>query len=29
LGDDFTAEAKEAWTIAYGLISSTMINAAY
>lgn len=27
LGDDFTDDAKEAWTTAYGLLSSTMIEA--
>ena len=29
LGNDFTEEVKEAWTTAYGIISSTMIDAAY
>ena len=28
LGDNFTDEVKEAWTIAYGLIAGTMIDAA-
>lgn len=28
LGDDFTAEVKEAWATAYGLIARTMIEAA-
>lgn len=28
LGDDFTPEVKEAWTIVYGVLSSTMIAAA-
>jgi len=27
LGDDFTEETKEAWTIAYGLIASVMLEA--
>ena len=29
LGNDFTEEVKEAWTTAYGIIASTMIDAAY
>ncbi|MCK5478874.1 MAG: hypothetical protein KAI44_08160, partial [Methylococcales bacterium] len=29
LGADFTDEVKEAWTTAYGIIASTMIEAAY
>ncbi|GAB3371457.1 globin domain-containing protein [Spongiibacter taiwanensis] len=28
LGDDFTPEVKEAWTVVYGVLSSTMIAAA-
>jgi hemoglobin-like flavoprotein len=28
LGDAFTAEAREAWTTVYGLLASTMKNAA-
>ena len=28
LGNDFTDEVKEAWTTAYGIIASTMIDAA-
>ena len=28
LGADFTNEAKEAWTVAYGIIASTMISGA-
>ena len=29
LGDDFTAETREAWAAAYGLLSERMIAAAY
>ena len=29
LGDDFTPEVKEAWTDVYGLVASTMKDAAY
>jgi len=29
LGDDFTEETKQAWSAAYGLLSSTMIEAGY
>jgi hemoglobin-like flavoprotein len=29
LQDDFTEEVKEAWSIAYGLVATTMIEAAY
>jgi nitric oxide dioxygenase len=29
LGDDFTPEVKEAWTVAYGTLSGAMIDAAY
>jgi len=28
LGADFTEEAREAWTSAYGILSSTMMDAA-
>lgn len=28
LGDDFTPDVKEAWTVVYGVLSSTMIAAA-
>jgi len=28
LGDAFTADTKEAWTTVYGVLSSTMIDAA-
>ncbi len=28
LGDDFTPDVKEAWTVVYGILSSTMIEAA-
>lgn len=28
LGEDFTPETAEAWTVAYGILSSTMIDAA-
>jgi hemoglobin-like flavoprotein len=29
LGPDFTPEVQEAWLAAYGVLSSTMIDAAY
>lgn len=29
LGDDFTPEVKNAWTVIYGVLSATMIAAAY
>lgn len=29
LGDDFTDETKEAWTVVYGLLATTMKDAAY
>jgi len=29
LGDEFTPEVKDAWTAVYGLLSNTMIEAAY
>lgn len=29
LGDDFTPEVKNAWTVIYGVLSTTMIAAAY
>ncbi len=29
LADEFTEEVKQAWTTAYGLIATTMIEAAY
>lgn len=29
LGDDFTPEVKQAWTMAYGTLSGAMIDAAY
>lgn len=28
LGDDFTPEVKEAWTVVYGILATTMIDAA-
>lgn len=28
LGDDFTVEVKDAWTIVYGILATTMIDAA-
>ncbi len=29
LGEDFTSDVKEAWTVAYGTMSNVMIEAAY